>query len=139
MFFSYFIEKLFTSNEELNKTGAVILDASITVHKELGPGLLESAYELALMHELQLRGLFVQRQVPVHLKFKGIDLGKAYAIDLLVANEIIVEIKSVLDMHPVYTAQIITHLKLRNNRLGYLINFNVALLKEGFKRVVYQF
>ena len=81
----------------------------------------------------------MQRKVPVALKFKGIDLGKAYEIDLLVDNEIIIEVKSVLDMHPVYTAQLITYLKLRNNRLGYLINFNVALLKEGFKRVVHNF
>jgi GxxExxY protein len=77
--------------------------------------------------------------VPVFLKFKGVDLGKIYEIDLLVEKEIIVEVKSVLDMHPVYTAQVITHLKLHNSRLGYLINFNVTLLKEGFKRIVYQF
>jgi GxxExxY protein len=70
------------------------------------------------------------------LVFKGRQLGKAYEIDLLVEGEIIVEVKSVLEMHPVYTAQIITHLKLHNSKLGYLINFNVALLKEGFKRIV---
>ena len=127
------------TNEELNRIGSIILDAAITVHKELGPGLLESAYELALLHELRLRGLHVQNQVPVHLKFKGVDLGKAYEIDLLVEREIIVEIKSLLDMHPVYTAQLITHLKLHNNKLGYLINFNVVLLKDGFKRIVHNF
>jgi len=125
------------TNDELNRNGGEILDAAITVHKELGPGLLESAYEFALLHELRLRGLNVQRQVAVPLKFKGIDLGKAYEIDLLVENEIVIEVKSVLEMHPIYTAQIITYLKLSNCRLGYLINFNVALLKEGFKRVVY--
>src|SRR5215203_4632842 len=103
------------TNEELNKTGGIILDAAITVHKELGPGLLESAYELALLHELTLRGLKIQRQVPVQLTYKGLQLGKAYEIDLLIENEIIVEVKSVLDLHPVYTAQIITYLKLRNN------------------------
>lgn len=127
------------TSEELNKIGAVILDAAITVHRELGPGLLESAYELALFHELTLRGYYVQRQVPVHLVFKGCDLGKGYEMDLLVEREVVVEIKSVLDMHPIYTAQIITHLKLSNNRLGYLINFNVVLLKDGFKRIVYKF
>ena len=73
----------------------------------------------------------------VPLKFKGIELGKAYEIDLLVENEIIIEVKSVLEMHPVYAAQIITYLKLRNCKLGYLINFNVALSKQGFKRVLY--
>lgn len=127
------------SNDELNKIGAIILDAAITVHKELGPGLLESAYELAFAHELRLRGLYVQTQVPVCLTYKGADLGKGYEIDLLVEGEVIVELKSVLEMHPVYTAQIITHLKLTNNKLGYLINFNVVLLKDGFKRVVYKF
>ena len=119
--------------------GSIILDAAITVHKELGPGLLESAYELALFHELRLRNLNVKRQVPIELTFKGFGLGKAYEIDLLVENEIIIQVKSVLEMHPVYTAQIITYLKLRNLHLGYLVNFNVALLKDGFKRVVHKF
>lgn len=127
------------TNDELNKIGAIILDAAITVHRELGPGLLESAYELALMYELTDRGLNVKRQVPVQLIFRGRQLGKIYEIDLLVEDEVIVEVKSVLDMHPIYTAQIITHLKLHNNRLGYLINFNVVLLKDGFKRIVYKF
>jgi GxxExxY protein len=126
-------------NEDLNKLGAVILDAAITVHRELGPGLLESAYELALARELELRGLFVRRQIPVELSYKGASLGKAYEIDLLVENEIIIEVKSVLEMHPVFTAQIITHLKLYQKKLGYLINFNVPLLKDGFKRIVHNF
>lgn len=89
------------TNNELNKTGAVILDAAMTVHKELGPGLLESAYELALMYELRARELKVTNQVAVQLVFRGHNLGKAYEIDLLVEDEIIVEVKSVLEMHPV--------------------------------------
>lgn len=96
------------TNDERNHFGAQILDASIAVHRELGPGLLESAYELALMQELRKKGLGVRRQVPVPLSYKGINLGKGYEIDLLVEDEIIVEIKAVLDMHPIYTAQIIT-------------------------------
>lgn len=127
------------TNEELNKIGSTILDSAISVHRELGPGLLESAYEMALFYELTSRGLGVTRQVPVSLVFKGRPLGKGYEVDLVVEDEVIVEVKSVLDMHPVYTAQIITYLKLRQNRLGYLINFNVVLLKEGFKRVVFNF
>lgn len=99
-------------NDELNKIGGIILDASITVHRELGPGLLESAYELALMYELQLRGLKVRRHVPVELKFKGFGLGKCYEIDLLVEDKVIIETKSVLEMHPIFIAQVITHLKL---------------------------
>jgi len=127
------------TREELNKSGGVILDACITVHRELGPGLLESAYEMSLKRELELRGLNVKVQVPVQLHYKGIDLGKAYVIDLLVENEIIIEAKAVDTMHPVYEAQIITYLKLYKKSLGYLINFNVPLLKDGFKRIVYNF
>lgn len=125
--------------EELNRIGGVILDAGITVHRELGPGLLESAYELSLKRELELRGLKVKIQVPVQLNYKGIDLGKAYVIDLLVENEIIIEAKAVDIMHPVYEAQIITYLKLYKKPLGYLINFNVPLLKDGFRRIVNNF
>lgn len=127
------------TNQHLNNLGAIILDAAITVHRELGPGLLESAYELALARELVLRGVNVKTQIPVELMYKDISLGKAYVMDLLVEDEIIIEIKSVEVMNPVYTAQLITYLKLANKKLGYLINFNVPLLKDGFKRIVHDF
>ncbi|RXK60637.1 GxxExxY protein [Lacibacter luteus] len=127
------------TKEHLNNLGAVILDAAITVHRELGPGLLESAYELALARELILRGVNVKAQIPVELMYKDISLGKAYVMDMLVEDEIVVEIKSVEVMNPVYTAQLITYLKLANKKLGYLINFNVPLLKDGFKRIVHGF
>jgi len=127
------------TNQHLNNLGAIILDAAITVHRELGPGLLESAYELALARELVLRGVNVKTQIPVELMYKEISLGKAYVMDLLVEDEIIIEIKSVEVMNPVYTAQLITYLKLANKKLGYLINFNVPLLKDGFKRIVHGF
>lgn len=127
------------NKDELNRIGGIILDAAITVHRELGPGLLESAYELALARELEIRGLILQIQVPVELTYKDVSLGKAYVMDLLVEDEIVVEIKSVEIMNPVYTAQIITYLKLANKKLGYLINFNVPLLKDGFKRIVNEF
>ena len=120
----------------LNELGGLILDSAITVHRYLGPGLLESAYHLALKRELEIRGLFVKSKVPVSLFYKDIDLGKAYEIDLLVENEIIIENKSTEVTHPIYTAQLITYLKLSDKKLGYLINFNVPLLKDGFKRVV---
>ena len=122
-----------------NKLGAIILDAAITVHKELGPGLLESAYELALARELNLREINVRTQVPIELFYKGASLGKGYIINILVENSIIIEVKAVEVIHPVYQTQIITYLKLSNRKLGYLINFNVPLLKDGFKRVVYNF
>ncbi|HPH38391.1 MAG TPA: GxxExxY protein [Sediminibacterium sp.] len=127
------------TREKLNELGGIILDASITVHKELGAGLLESAYEISLRRELELRGLSVKSQVPVNLNYKGEDLGKSYVIDLLVENEIIIEVKAVETMIPIFDAQIITYLKLYNKSLGYLINFNVSLLKEGFRRIVYKF
>ncbi len=125
--------------EALNALGKEILDAAITVHKELGPGLLESAYELAMARELSLRGFSVKTQVPVALMYKGISLGKSYIIDLLVDDEIIIEVKSTDTMHPVFQAQIITYLKLYNKKLGYLINFNTPLVKDGFKRIVNNF
>lgn len=127
------------TDQHLNHLGAIILDAAITVHRELGPGLLESAYELALARELALREIHVKTQIPVELMYKDVSLGKAYVMDLLVENEIIVEIKSVEVMNPVYIAQLITYLKLANKKLGYLINFNVPLLKDGFKRIVHNF
>jgi GxxExxY protein len=127
------------SRHRLNELGSIILDAAITVHKELGPGLLESAYQLALVKELKLRGLNTRDQVPVELFYKGESLGKGYAIDILVEDHIIIEVKAVETMHPVCQAQLITYLKLSNRRLGYLINFNVPLLKDGFKRIVYNY
>ncbi|MGZ5286174.1 MAG: GxxExxY protein [Flavisolibacter sp.] len=123
----------------MNKIGGNILDAAITVHRELGAGLLESAYEIALMHELTLRNLTVRRHVPVEVIYKGCNLSKCYEIDLLVENKVIVEIKSVLDLNPVFTAQVLTYLKLSQLKLGYLINFNIPYLKDGFKRIVYNF
>ena len=127
------------SKEHLNNLGGIILDAAITVHRELGPGLLENAQELALARELVLRGVSIKTQVLVDLIYKDVSLGKAYVIDLLVEDEIVIEIKSVEVVNPVYTAQVITYLKLANKKLGYLINFNVPLLKDGFKRIVHGF
>lgn len=127
------------NKDQLNKLGGIILDSAIDVHRELGPGLLESAYELALARELTLRGIDVKSQIPVELTYKEISIGKAYLMDILVENEIIIEIKSVEIMNPIYTAQLITYLKLADKNLGYLINFNVPLLKDGVKRIVHQF
>ena len=101
---------------------------------------MESAYQLALKRELELRGLKVRAKVPVELVYKDIPLGKAYEIDLLVEEEVIIENKSVEVMVPVFVFQVITYLKLyHQKRLGYLINFNVQYLKDGFKRIVNNF
>lgn len=127
------------TKDELNELGAEILDACIAVHKELGPGLLESVYVFALKIELELRGIPSETEVRIKLFYKGSDTGKYYDIDLLVKKEIIVEAKAVEEIHPVHEAQIISHLKLTDKRLGYLVNFNVVRLKEGFHRFVNKF
>lgn len=124
---------------EYQRLGAIILDAAITVHRILGPGLLESAYKLALVRELQLRNIHCRMNVPVELFYKGKNLKKAYNIDILVENEIVVETKATDQIHPIFISQLITYLKLNNKKLGYLINFNVSLLKDGFKRIVYNY
>ena len=127
------------SNSELNKISGIILDCCITVHRTMGPGLLESVYELCLMKEFQLRGIKAQNQVPVPLIYKNYELSKDFRVDILVEDEIILELKSSEIIHPVYEAQLISYLKLSNKRLGFLINFNVTLMKDGFKRFVNNF
>ncbi|MCD6355435.1 MAG: GxxExxY protein [Prolixibacteraceae bacterium] len=127
------------NKEKFNQLSGEILDASITVHREMGPGLLESVYELCLLKELQLRKILAENQVPVPLFYKGEDLNKDYRIDILVENEIVIELKAVEYILPVHEAQIISYLKLTDKKLGFLINFNVSLLKEGFRRFVNKF
>jgi GxxExxY protein len=106
------------------------------VHRTLGPGLLESAYEMALAHELTLGGLAFERQRPMPLKYKGILLDCGYRIDFVVEGKLIVEIKAVAEVLPIHQAQLLTYLKLEQKPLGLLINFNVTALKNGIKRVV---
>ena len=121
---------------EINKITEAIIGASIEVHKSLGPGLLESAYEKCLAHELKLRNLVVERQIPVPVIYKDLHLEYGYRIDLLVENTVIVEIKSVDVLHPVHEAQILTYMKFAVKKIGLLINFNVKLLKQGLKRYI---
>ncbi|MFA5419683.1 MAG: GxxExxY protein [Bacteroidales bacterium] len=123
----------------LNALSGEILDASIEIHRELGPGLLESVYEYCLFEELSLRRINVESQVMLPLYYKGKLLPKEFRIDILVEKEIIIEIKAVEMILPVHLAQIISYLRLANKSLGFLINFNVPLLKQGFKRVVNNF
>jgi GxxExxY protein len=119
--------------EELAKE---IFFASLEVHKIMGPGLLESVYEMCLLRELQLRNVSVESQVGIPLHFKGFDLSKEYKIDILVEKEIIIELKSVDIILPVHQAQIISYLKLADKRMVFLINFNFPIIKNGFKRFV---
>ncbi|MBU8893633.1 MAG: GxxExxY protein [Bacteroidales bacterium] len=124
------------NKEQYNKFSKEILDASIRVHKEMGPGLLESVYEQCLSKELNLRNIKNQKQVQLPLVYRGYELNKDFRIDLLVEDEIIIEIKAVEFLLPVHEAQIISYLKLADKRLGFLINFNVPLMKNGFRRFV---
>ncbi|HAM98196.1 MAG TPA: GxxExxY protein [Marinilabiliales bacterium] len=122
--------------EEYNRLSGIILHSSIEVHKEMGPGLLESVYEICLEEELIRRGIKCQRQVIIPLCYKGKELSKDFRIDILVENEIIIEVKAVEYILNVHEAQIISYLKISNKKLGFLINFNEALVKEGFHRFV---
>jgi GxxExxY protein len=119
-----------------NETAREIVDAALAVHKALGPGLLESVYETALFHELTKRGLQVTRQVPVTFVYDGQQYDEGFRIDLLVADCVVVELKSVEQVHPVHKKQLLTYLRLGQKRLGLLINFNTALLKDGITRIV---
>ncbi len=127
------------NKEEYNNLSKQILDASIRVHKEMGPGLLESVYETCLIQELNIRKVKTESQVFLPLNYRGYELNKDFRLDLLIENEIIIEIKAVEVLLPVHEAQIISYLKLADKRLGFLINFNVPLLKNGFKRFVNNF
>ena len=127
------------TREEYNELAKQVVDACFQVHVELGPGLLESAYEFALLKEFEMRNIDAINQVPVKLFYKGFYTGKSYAIDILVENEIVIEIKCSEIMHPVYEAQIISYLKLAKKKLGFLVNFNVPLIKDGIKRFVNNF
>lgn len=120
----------------LERVAALLLDAAFEVHRRLGPGLLESSYEAALCHELASAGIAFERQKPMPLQYKGVLLDCGYRIDLIVANSVLVELKAVDVLLPIHEAQIITYLRLSNLQLGFLLNFNVRLLKEGLKRIV---
>ena len=119
-----------------NDVSGKIIGAAIEVHKHLGPGLLESAYEECLCCELDLRGIEFKRQVPLPLNYKGLNLDCGYRLDLLVEDKIIVELKTVENIAPIHEAQMLTYLKVRDKRVGLIINFNVRLLVDGIKRLV---
>ena len=122
--------------DKLNRIGTKIVDAAYQVHKELGPGLLESVYEECLVREFEENNLSVKRQVSVPLFYRGKALDSQLRIDLLVENSVIVELKAVESLLPVHESQLLTYLRLAQKRLGYLINFNVPVIKSGIKRMV---
>ena len=125
-----------TTSDEIERVGAAIVDASFVVHKRFGPGLLESVYKACLAAELRKRGFVVVREMKVPIYYDEIELDEGFRIDLLVDDLVIVEVKAVERMIPVFDAQLLTYLRLTNKRLGYLINFNVPLIKNGIKRII---
>lgn len=122
--------------EQEERIGKIIVNSAFKVHKELGPGLLEKIYEIALTHEIQKAGLNVKRQVDIPIVYDGIKFDEGLRLDLLVEDLVIIETKAIEQVNPVWTAQVLSHLKLTDKRLGYLINFDVVLIKDGIKRLV---
>lgn len=121
---------------DIEQVGRQIVDASIKVHRALGPGLLESAYQTCLAYELRKRGLRVDCEVLLPLAYDGVKIDAGYRIDILVEDRVIIENKTVEKLMPVHQAQLLTYLKLRDCRLGFLLNWNVSLMKHGIKRMV---
>lgn len=123
-------------NEKIEQIAKIIVNSAFKVHKELGPGLLEKVYEACLVYEITKAGLEVKRQVEVPIIYDGVTLKEYLRLDIIVENSIIIEVKAVDIINPVWNARIISHLKLTNNELGFLINFNVPLIKNGIKRFI---
>jgi GxxExxY protein len=123
--------------EELNQLTEAIIGAAIAVHRELGPGLLESAYESCLAYELAERGLSVERQKELPVRYRGVQLDCGYRLDLLVEGKVIVELKAVEKLQPIHEAQLLSYLKLSGCKVGLLLNFNVRMLREDLKRLVH--
>jgi GxxExxY protein len=119
-----------------NEIGETILGCAIKVHSALGPGLLESTYEVCLIHEILKAGVKADRQIPLPVIYDGVELEAGYRMDLLVAGIVVVELKVVEKLLPLHTAQLLSYLKLSKRKLGYLLNFNVVQMRDGIKRVV---
>jgi GxxExxY protein len=120
----------------INYASGQVVDSAMKVHSTLGPGLLESAYEICLAHELRKRGLTVTTQLPLPVVYDGIQLEVGYRIDLLVEEAVVVELKALSKLLPVHEAQLLSYLKLGGHRIGLLINFHVLHLKDGIKRMI---
>lgn len=124
------------NTKDENEISKMVFEASVKVHRNLGAGLLESSYEECLNYELVKAGLKVEKQKPMPLVYEEVKLEIGYRIDMLIENKVVVEVKAVEALNDVHMAQVLTYLKLSNCKLGLLINFNVSLLKNGFRRIV---
>ena len=119
-----------------NEIGRIVVETAIMIHNELGPGLLESVYETVLVHELQRQGLFVTRQVPIPIVFRDIQIEEGFRADIIVENKVLLELKSVQKISSIHFKQLMTYLRLTKIKLGFLLNFNTNLMREGiFRRV----
>ncbi|NLE38744.1 MAG: GxxExxY protein [Pirellulaceae bacterium] len=122
--------------EEIEALATTVVDALVCVHRALGPGLLESAYQACLAHELRKRGLNVECEMPLPVRYDGVEVEAGYRIDMMIEGEILIENKSVQTLLSVHEAQLLTYLKLSGRKLGFLVNWNVPLIKNGIKRMV---
>jgi GxxExxY protein len=122
--------------EHLNRLSGRVVNAAYKVHKTLGPGLLESVYEVCLVHELTKSGIIAERQVPLPVVYDELKLEAGFRVDVFVERQLVVELKAVEGLLPIHRAQVLTYLKLSGRRLGMLINFNVPVLREGIRRVI---
>ncbi len=120
-----------------NDIGTIIVDCAVQLHQDLGPGLLESVYEVTLARKLEKRGLLVHRQVPVAIEYEGQTFDEGFRADLIIEGKVIVELKSVETIHPAHKKQLLTYLRLTGMKLGYLLNFGSALMKEGIMRTIH--
>jgi GxxExxY protein len=121
---------------EENEIGKAVIDAAVLVHRELGPGLLETVYEVVLARELECRGLRVERQVPVPIHYRGIRFEEGFRADIIVEGKVILELKSVEQLSKAHPKQLLTYLKLKGLKLGFLLNFGENLMKDGIDRIV---
>jgi GxxExxY protein len=119
-----------------NEIGRIVVDCAVRLHKDLGPGLLETVYEVLLAHELQQRGLNVERQVPIPIVFHGIRFDEGFRADTIVEGKVILELKSVEKVTNAHKKQVLTYLRLTGMKLGYLLNFGEALMKDGISRIL---
>ena len=119
-----------------NEIGTIIIDAAISIHRKLGPGLLETVYEAILARELEKRGLKVERQKPIPIEFDGMKFEEGFRADIIVENKVILELKSIEKINPAHKKQVLTYLKLTGLKLGYLLNFGEALMKDGITRIL---